>query len=148
MTRPQFVTKFWPLAAAVGEQFGLSPVAIIAHALKEAGANNARAAARHNYFGFLKDGKHMVFTSDEAGFTAYARRMSTKFAAATAKSTDAGAFSLAVAFSSYLRGSQAVKHAYADSLAKIHRAVAGDVARLRLDAPPLASGAALNSDVM
>ena len=148
MTRQQFVAKFWPLATATGAQFGIAPVAIIAHALKEAGASNARAAARHNYFGFLKAGKHLVYKSDEAGFAAYARRLSTRFPAIVAASTDAAGFASAVAFSPYLNESIDRKAAYSKSLASIYRAVAADAKRLGLGQDLLASAANANPNIM
>lgn len=148
MTRPQFVAKFWPLATATGAQFGIAPVAIIAHALKEAGANNRRAAARHNYFGFMKAGKHLAYQTDEAGFTAYARRLSTRFPAAAAASTDAAGFASAVAFSNYLNEPIDRKTAYSKSLASIYRSVARDVQQLGLGQSPLDSAAHANPNII
>lgn len=141
MSRQKFVSKFWPLAVATGAEFGMSPVAIIAHALKEAGADNPRAARRHNYFGFLKAGKHLVYSSDEAGFTAYARRLSTGFPAIVAASGDAAGFASAVAFSSYVHDSIDKKTAYAKTLRSIYGSVAADVKRLGLDQEQVAGPA-------
>ncbi|GAA4366763.1 hypothetical protein GCM10023185_38150 [Hymenobacter saemangeumensis] len=151
LSRRQFVAKHWALAVEVGTPFGLSPVAMLAHALKESGAGNVRAAARHNYFGFLKGGKHLVYASDRAGFTAYARRLAKTWPAAVRLSHDGDAFAARIAFSanpSYVNESPAARQVYADRLAKIYRAVAADVAHLGLDSPPLATAASSDNDVM
>lgn len=144
MTRQAFVQKHWALAVAVGAQFDLHPVAILAHALKESGANNERAAARHNYFGFLKGGKHVVYPSDEAGFTAYARRLTTTWPAAARLSHDAAGFAARLAFAakpSYVNEGPEARQRYARTLASIYRSVAKDVDRLGLELPQVAGTA-------
>lgn len=138
MTRADFVRKHWALAVMVGTAWGLAPAAILAHALKESGANNPRAAARHNYFGFLKAGKHLVYPSDNAGFTAYARRMATGFEAAARASSSPQAFAQAVAFSKYVNESEAKKKQYAATLASIYRSVEADIKKYQLTTEPLA----------
>ena len=140
MTRSDYVRKFWPLAVSVGTRWGIDPVAMIAHALKESGAGNTRAEARHNYFGFLKAGKHLVYPTAEAGYTAYARRLATAFEAAALASGSAEGFARAVAYSSkptYVNEPAAKKAVYARTLAAIYKSVAADVARLRLNAEPV-----------
>jgi hypothetical protein len=142
MTRQQFVRKFWPLAHALGSEYDISPVGMIAHALKESGAGNERAAARHNYFGFLRGGKFLVFPDDVAGWTAYAKRMVAAFPAVVAVSEHAGDFARAVAYSknpTYVDEAPPKKVVYEKTLRAIHRAVAQDVARMHLrDQVPIA----------
>jgi hypothetical protein len=142
MTRQQFVRKFWPLAHALGSEYDISPVGMIAHALKESGSANERAAARHNYFGFLKGGQHLVYSDDLAGWTAYVRRLVSTFPAVVKASEDAAGFAHAVAFSAnpqYVAEGPAAKALYAKTLGAIHRAVAQDVARMHLrDQVPIA----------
>ena len=138
MTRAEYVRHFWPVALETGLYYGINPVAIIAHALKEAGPNNANAARRHNYFGFLKSASPRRFheyPDDRAGYAAYAQRLVKAFPAVVAASGSADGFARAVAYHKspdYLHESAAGRAAYAQSLASIYRGVAADVARLRL----------------
>ncbi len=142
MTRQTYVRKFWPLAHALGVEYGISPVAMIAHALKESGAGNEHAIKRHNYFGFLRGGKFLVYPDDLTGWTAYARRLAAGFPAAVAVSENAAEFARAVAYSAnptYVDEAPDKKALYSKTLTAIHRAVAQDVARLNLrDSVPIA----------
>lgn len=142
MTRAEYVKKYWYLALSIGERWGLSPVAIIAHALKES-FTNPNAPIRHNYFGFLKSSsprKFWVYPSDEAGYTHYAKRLTEAFPAVVeAGHVGAEAFAKAVAFHSsptYVHESLPKKQEYARTLASIYKSVAADAKRLGLPLTP------------
>ncbi len=137
MNRSQFVQKFWPLASQLGAEFSLSPVAMISHALKEAGANNPNAAARHNYFGFLLSNprRFVKYADDETGWRAYASRLAMAWPQAVQVSDDGPAFATAIAFAknpTYVHDGPTQKAQYQRTLSSIYRSVQQDVARLGL----------------
>lgn len=138
MTRPDYVRKYWHVALETGLRFGINPVAILAHALKESGVNNANAVRRNNFFGFLKSASPRRFheyPTVAAGYEAYARRMVTAYPAAVRASGNSADFARTIAYHknpTYVHESAAQKAQYAQTLASIYRGVAADVARLKL----------------
>lgn len=122
MTKQAFVEKYYPLAKAAGQSFGLNPEVIMAQAAIESGWGSSYGArVRKNFFGITAAGspnpywdgsysvsknpyqlKFRVYQTDQDSFYDFARLITSKYKAASAVSSDTTQYAQAIAYSPYI----------------------------------------------
>jgi peptidoglycan hydrolase FlgJ len=122
--KEQFVLKMFPLAEQAGKKFNLNPVIILAQAALESGWGTSYMARNNfNFFGITAFGKHneywngqyyisktsglkfRVYPDPVAGFSDFARLITSKYKAAAAVSFDVAAYAKEIAYSPYIHES-------------------------------------------
>lgn len=122
--KEQFVLKMFPLAEQAGKKFNLNPVVILAQAALESGWGTSYMARNiFNFFGITAFGnpndywngqsytsktsglKFRVYPNPVAGFSDFARLITSKYKAAAAVSFDVAAYAKEIAYSPYINES-------------------------------------------
>lgn len=122
MTKEDFTTTYFPLAAVAGKRFGMNPEIILAQAAIESGWGSSYGArVRKNFFGITAGGsanefwdgsysisqnaykiKFRVYKTEQDSFYDFARLISSKYTSAYAVSNDSAAYANAIAYSPYI----------------------------------------------
>jgi flagellar protein FlgJ len=122
--KEQFVLKMFPLAEQAGKKFNLNPVVILAQAALESGWGTSYMARNiFNFFGITAFGKpndywngqnytsktsglkFRVYPNPVAGFSDFARLITSKYKTAAAVSFDVAAYAKEIAYSPYINES-------------------------------------------
>jgi len=122
MEKKQFVTQYYPLAAAAGEKYNLNPTVILAQAAHESGwGGSYMARVRRNFFGITAGGHpnqywdgekqasqvnpkliFRIYKTEQDSFMDFARLISMNYKTAAAVSNDSTKYAKAIAYSPYI----------------------------------------------